>query len=148
MDDDVGGEETGGTTQVNDGRPDPAPLPDELLRMDSEFAVLSHPRRRYLLYTLTENPTWTLRDLATKVAAWELDIHEETVKSKQRDQVYVSLMHAHVPRLVDHDVITFDRESEIISKAQFADQILKVLAGMGGSVDSNLQSHAERGYHE
>ncbi|MDG5760323.1 helix-turn-helix domain-containing protein [Natronococcus sp. A-GB1] len=119
-----------------------------LLEMDTQFLVLSHPRRRYLLYTLAEQPQWSLRELATKIAAWEGDISEETVTADERDKVHVSLMHAHVPKLVDHDVIAFDRESEIISKGEHADQILKSLAGFGGSTDSGQESHAGREYNE
>jgi hypothetical protein len=70
------------------------------------------------------------------------------VPTDERDKVYISLMHAHVPKLVDYDVIVFDRESEIISKSEHADQILKSLAGFGGSTDSDQESHAGREYNE
>ncbi|SEH14717.1 hypothetical protein SAMN04487967_1734 [Natronorubrum sediminis] len=123
-------------------------FPDRLLEMDTEFLVLSHPRRRYLLYTLAERPQWSLRELATKLAAWELDVPEETITVDERNKVYVSLMHAHVPKLVDHDVVDFDRERETISKGEYADQILKSLAGFGASTDSDQESHAGREYHE
>jgi hypothetical protein len=70
------------------------------------------------------------------------------VTADERDKVYVSLMHAHVPKLVEYDIVDFDRESETISKDEHADQILKSLAGFGGSTDSDQESHAEKEYHE
>jgi hypothetical protein len=123
-------------------------IPDRILEMDTEFLVLAHPRRRYLLYTLAERPQWSLRELATKLAAWEFAIPEAAVTADERDKVYVSLMHAHVPKLADHDIVDFDREREILSKGEHADQILKSLAGFGGSTDSDQESHAGREYHE
>ncbi len=144
----TGGEDTDSTTHADGKQQGPPQVPDTLLQMDTEFAVLAHPRRRYLLYTLSEKPQWSLRELATKVAAWELDIPEETVTADERNQVYVSLLHAHVPKLVDYGVVGFNRESETITKGQHAGGILTMLAGLGGSADSTQQSHAEREYHE
>jgi hypothetical protein len=122
--------------------------PDRLLGTDTEFLVLSHPRRRYLFYPLAERPQWSLRELATKLAAWELDVPEQMVPADERDKVYISLVHAHVPKLVDHDVVVFDRDSEILSKGEHAEQILNSLAGFGRSTDSDQESHAGREYHE
>lgn len=147
MDNPDEGNDDSPTAHADDTQQQPPPLPDEFLEMDTEFAVLSHPRRRYLLYTLDEKNQWTLRELATKLAAWELDIPEESVTPDQRNQVYVSLMHAHVPYLVDHGVVNFNRDSGMLTKAEHADSILKKLAGMGGSTDRDQQSHAERDYH-
>jgi hypothetical protein len=145
MDEDSGGKDS--DSPADETQQEPV-FPDRLLEMDTEFLLLSHPRRRYLLYTLAKQPQWSLRELATKIAAWELDVPEETVAVDERDEVYVSLIHAHVPKLVDHGVVVFDRESEIISKSEHADQILKSLAGFGGSTDSDQESHAGREYHE
>lgn len=123
-------------------------FPAQILAMETEFTVLSQPRRRYLLYTLAEDPEWNLRELATKIAAWELDLPEEAVPEADRDKVYVSLMHAHVPKLVDHDAVAFNHETEILSKSEFTDQILKSLNGFGGSTDSQQEGHAGREFNE
>lgn len=42
----------------------------------------------------------------------------------QHERVYVSLIHAHVPKLVDESVLTFDEEHEMIAPAENATQVL------------------------
>ncbi|TYL36190.1 hypothetical protein CV102_23935 [Natronococcus pandeyae] len=116
--------------------------PQEILELDHVYEALDHPRRRYLCYTLLEDTRWTLTDLATKLAAWENDISEHAVTSDQRERVYVSLYHAHVPKLVDESIITFDDVTETITTAENAAQVLAALEGMGASLDSNQETHA------
>lgn len=115
-----------------------------LLEIDHLYEALTHPRRRYLCYTLHEATEWSLTDLATKTAAWENDIPEQEVTDHQREQVYVSLYHAHVPKLVDEGVITFDEATETIAAADHADQVLSALNGIGASLDAEQEIHAQR----
>ncbi|GAB3670011.1 DUF7344 domain-containing protein [Halopiger thermotolerans] len=118
------------------------PLPQAVLELDHVYEALGHPRRRYLCYTLLETTEWTLTDLATKIAAWENDIPDHEVTTLQRERVYVSLYHAHVPKLVDEGVITFDDATETITPAENAAQVLLALEGVGASLDSNQEAHA------
>lgn len=117
-------------------------LSPELLEIDHVYEALGHPRRRYLCYTLLEDAEWSLTELATKLAAWENDVPERTVTDHQRDQVYVALYHAHVPKLVDEGVISFDEVSETITAAEQADQVLRALEGIGASLDAEQEVHA------
>ena len=87
-------------------------LPPEVLDMESVYEALGHSRRRYLCYTLFEDTEWSLTDLATKIAAWENDVPGHAVTEDQREEVYIALYHAHVPKLVDTGVITFDEATE------------------------------------
>lgn len=116
--------------------------PEEILELDHVYEALGHPRRRYLCYTLLEDTEWTLRDLATKIAAWENDTADNTVSDRQRQQVYTALYHAHVPKLVDEGVITFDSMTERITPAEHAEQVLTALQGVGASLDTRLETHA------
>ena len=125
---------------------DPSSIDPAVLELDHVFSVLSHPRRRYLMYALAENPEWTLTELATKLASWEDGIDETAVDPHRRDQMYVSLYHAHVPKLVTEGVIDFDAESETIARAGHAEQVFAVLAGAGNSFDVAQESHASRAY--
>ncbi|MFB6135583.1 MAG: hypothetical protein ABEJ04_02385 [Halobacteriaceae archaeon] len=134
----AGGDETASQPPP---RIDPA-----VLELDHVFDVLAHPRRRYLLYALATDGEWTLRELATKLAAWEEDVDEAAVSDHVRDRVYVSLYHSHVPKLVDEGMVRFDEESERLSPAEHAGQVQAVLAGAGGSADSRQEQHAGRGY--
>jgi hypothetical protein len=116
--------------------------PPGILEIEPVYQALGHSRRRYLCYTLLEDTEWSLTDLATKIAAWEHDVPEHAVTDAQREGVYVSLYHAHVPKLVDEGVITFDEMTETITTAEHAEQVMAALEGMGASLDSNQETHA------
>ncbi|WP_440764371.1 DUF7344 domain-containing protein [Natronorubrum sp. DTA7] len=122
--------------------PDKQLLSPDFLEIEPVYEALGHSRRRYLCYTLLEATEWSLTDLATKIAAWENDIPEHAVTEAQREDVYVSLYHAHVPKLVDESVITFDEATETITTAEHAEQVLIALEGIGASLDSNQETHA------
>ncbi|XVH30435.1 DUF7344 domain-containing protein [Haloferacaceae archaeon DSL9] len=113
-----------------------------VLELDHVYSALGHPRRRYLCYTLLEDTKWSLTDLATKIAAWENDISESAVTERQRDLVYVSLYHAHVPKLSEEGIITFDDATETITTAHNAAQVLTALGGLGASVSVDQEAHA------
>lgn len=123
--------------------PDERALSQEILSLDYFYEALAHPRRRYLCYTLNEDTEWSLTDLATKVAAFEHDVPEHAITDSQRDQVYVSLYHTHVPKLAEEDVITFDLETETIAAAEHTDQVLTVLEGIGASLAMAQEAHGQ-----
>ncbi|WP_458186938.1 DUF7344 domain-containing protein [Haladaptatus sp. NG-WS-4] len=112
--------------------------------MDYVFQSIGNARRRYLLYTLQSKTEWSVTELATKVAAWETDTPEADVPQEDIDRMYVSLYHAHIPKLVDERVIEFDRERETIKPDEYAEQVLVALAGAGASLDSRQEIHARR----
>lgn len=116
--------------------------PPQVLESDHVYEVLSHARRRYLCYSLLGDAEWTLTDLATKIAGWENDIPERAVTEQQREQVYIALYHAHVPKLVEQNVVAFDDASETVTPAENADQVLTALEGMGSALDSAQGTHA------
>lgn len=116
--------------------------PPGFLEIEPVYEALGHARRRYLCYTLLEDTEWSLTDLATKIAAWENNVPEHVVTDDQSEEVYVALYHAHVPKLVDEGVITFDEATETITTAEHTEQVLTALEGMGASLDSNQETHA------
>lgn len=122
--------------------------PPGILEIDSVYEALGHPRRRYLCYTLLKDTEWSLNELATKIAAWENDIPDNEVTESQREEVYVGLYHAHVPKLIDEGVITFDEATETITTAEHAEQVLNALVGIGASLDSNQEAHARSEMNE
>jgi len=128
--------------------PDKQLPPRGILEIEPVYEALGHSRRRYLCYTLLEDTEWSLTDLATKIAAWENDIPEHTVTEDKREEVYVSLYHAHIPKLVDEGVITFDEVTETITTGEHATQVLAALEGIGASLDLNQERHARGGIDE
>ena len=131
-----------GVTSDTSAPPDRQLPPRGILDIEPVYEALGHSRRRYLCYTLLEDTEWSLADLATKIAAWENDVPDQAVTEDQREDVYVSLYHAHVPKLVDEGVVTFDDVTETITTAEHAEQVLAALEGIGASLDSNQEHHA------
>lgn len=88
--------------------------------LSAAFDVLAERRRRVALSVLREyDDDLTLADLAEEVARCEAtetdrlaDISPETVT-----EVYVSLYHDHVPRLVDADLLEYEQERDLVKPA-------------------------------
>jgi hypothetical protein len=78
---------------------------------DLAFEVLSCRRRRDALhYLLHQERTVELRELATKLAAWENDIPVEAVTYKQRMRVYTALRQSHLPKMDENGIVEFDAD--------------------------------------
>ena len=122
--------ETGFESPVTEARP-----PQQVPESDRVYEVLTHARRRYLCYSLLEDAERSLTDLATKIAGWENDVPERAVTERQRERVYIALYHAHVPKLVEEDVVAFDDASETVTPAENADRVLAALEGTGSALD-------------
>ena len=150
MDDESERTTTGGDLQrdVDEYIRTAQPPPTELLEMEFVFEALAHPRRRYIIYSLHSSTQWTLTELATKLVAWERDIPEEAVTDFDRDEMYASLYHAHVPKLVELDIVEFENggEVEVIVADENAPQVLAVLEGAGASLDAAQETHARSEY--
>lgn len=63
----------------------------------------------------------------------------------RRREIYISLYYAHLPKLVDEGVITFDEDTETITAAEHAEQVLQALESIGNALDSNQERHAREG---
>jgi hypothetical protein len=129
-------------TQSAAERRDDPPISPAILGLDHVYESLAHSRRRYLCYTLLEDTEWSFDELARKVAAWEYEVPDHDVTSRQQEEVYVSLDHAHVPKLVEDGIISFDDGAEATTTAEIAEQVLAVLEGIGASLDSTQEDHA------
>lgn len=91
-------------------------------RMEAACSLLAESERRYLLYQLAEDATANLEDVVTRVAAWELDARPASVGKEQRQRIYVSLVHNHLPRLADYDIIDYDlRSGDVVLDEGFDD---------------------------
>ena len=90
---------------------------------DHVFDLLADYRRRLALACLLDHePAVSLPDLAEEVAVREFgrpvtDLSGETVL-----EVYFSLYHAHVPMLVEADVVTYDQERDLVTVARNVDR--------------------------
>lgn len=113
------------------------------LELNEVFAVLGHPRRRYLLYALArEENEESLAEIAARIASWERDKAVEEVTDDERRDVQVSLYHSHIPKLSAVDVLEFDESEDTIVRAQNTQQVAGVLDGAGAELDSRQETHA------
>lgn len=116
--------------------------PGEPLELDTLLESLEHPRRRYLLYALSERSSLTLSELAAMIASWEAGIPPEDVDERDRDRAFIALYHAHVPKLEREGVVDFDGVTEVVTLGPNGPQVLNALDAIGGSRDTSLEEHA------
>jgi len=113
---------------------------EEVLELEHVYEALAHPRRRYLCYLLLAEPVWTLTELAAEIAAREDGSPDAAVDDGDLERVCVSLYHAHVPKLVDWKVVSFDEETETVAIAENAEQVLDALVAVGATLEETLES--------
>lgn len=98
------------------------------LELDEVFEALGHSLRRYLVSTLVNGGNEaTLSELSTKIASWELDKSENEVTDAERESIYISLYHSHIPKLADLGVLDYEEEGDIIVQAKNTEQVQAVL---------------------
>ncbi|WP_241431925.1 DUF7344 domain-containing protein [Natrialba chahannaoensis] len=95
-------------------------------RMEAACSLLSKLERRYLLYQLSDGRRANIDDLIDQIAAWELEGDGQggydAVDEETRQQVYISLIHNHLPRLADYEIIDYDlRSGDIVLDDGFED---------------------------
>lgn len=75
------------------------------------FPLLAHDRRRYVLHYLSQQVgAVSMNDLAEQIAIWEDD-----PTTDRYERVLTSLYHAHLPKLAEGGLITYDLERERVS---------------------------------
>lgn len=132
---------TGGGLSDSSGRPGsarnttpPWESSAAVLSLDPVFDALSHPRRRFFLYALHSEPGRPLSELAEQLLEWRMERRDGDVETDAR-QLYLSLYHTHVPKLVDCEVVEFDDDSGVVTHGPNADRALAALAGAVRSLE-------------
>jgi DNA-binding transcriptional ArsR family regulator len=105
-------------TDGDDAETEPSPpvqLDGGELSLDAIFHLLSNRRRRLALYFLSDvrGPVGR-EELARRIVTWEVDADIEEASGEQVTRTTVSLDHAHLPRLEDDGVVTYDREADVV----------------------------------
>lgn len=112
------------TTSEDDAPLDNVSLDDAgTLSPDDVHDLISSRRRRYVLYCLYlyETPT-TVPEVADRITAWDSGRTGE-IPPEKRSDVYLSLHHAHLPKLDAAGVVAYHRETERVDLAANAERV-------------------------
>jgi hypothetical protein len=84
--------------------------------LDDAFALLADQRRRLLLAVMrTYGEALTLPDAAEEVAVRETGHNVTEISAERVREVYLSLYHDHLPRLVDAGLLEYDQERDLVT---------------------------------
>ncbi|SEW22180.1 DUF7344 domain-containing protein [Natrinema salifodinae] len=84
--------------------------------LDDAFALLANQRRRLLLEVMrTYDEELTLPDAAEEVAIRETGHNVTNISPEHVTEVYLSLYHDHLPRLVDAGLLEYDQERDLVA---------------------------------
>lgn len=108
-------------------------------RLDELLECLTKSRRRLVLYYLQENDVADVEELATEIAAWEMDVLPDDVPIDHREDITRELLHNHLPRLAETKCIEYDRRSGTVRYTELPtllDRILRLLSKLEGKSNS------------
>lgn len=84
--------------------------------VDSVFQALAAQRRRLLLEVLRHHDQeLTLPDAAEEVAQLEANRSITELSAERIANVYISLYHDHLPRLVEAGLLEYDQERDLVA---------------------------------
>jgi len=87
----------------------------DLHTLSNAFELLGHERRLRAILCLRESEgRMPIRDLATEIAAIERGSCPDEVSDEAVTRVYISLLHTHLPRLYEMNVVEYHRATEYV----------------------------------
>ena len=94
--------------------------------LDDWLGLVTDWKRRGIIQLLRQSSDGkvTVDDIATELGNWV--IHHDRDQLVNQDQLAIELIHHHLPKLADRDVISFDRERGTV-QYQAIDQLETVL---------------------
>lgn len=101
-------------------------------QQDELFDVLSNQRRRVLLCSLqgAETPV-SVEELTTKLVRWQAQQPLPNRSGDERDAIKISLVHNHLPRMAEAELIKYNATQEKV-----------LLANETGELRAHLQTMA------
>ena len=89
--------------------------------IDDAFGLLANERRRLFLQVMrTYGESLTLPDAAEEVAVRETGRQMPNISAELVREVYLSLYHDHLPRLVDAGLLEYDQQRDLVSPQALA----------------------------
>lgn len=97
------------------------------LAEDQFYRALASVHRRRLLYHLLENGESTVEELSSVLSGWELTPGEKMSTPTDRSAIRLRLLHNHLPRLVDADLIAYDADAGIVQLESVHPRVMEVI---------------------
>ncbi|QRV15174.1 DUF7344 domain-containing protein [Haloterrigena salifodinae] len=110
-------------------------MESERLSLDIVYGLLSEARCRYLLYYFLKNDHANIESISLQIAAWEQGESIEVVTEAQKQRVTTSLVHSHLPKLEDHDLIEHDNRTGDVIVSDGFDEISETVRQARASED-------------
>lgn len=103
------------------------------VHQDELFDALAHSHRRFTLgYLRTGEPPLSVRELTTELATWEGQRPvDDRSGGSDRDAIGISLVHNHLPKMVEAGLVTHDAMAKTVALADRADEGRAYLRAMG-----------------
>ena len=109
-------------------------LQRDTLEPETVYSLLANRVRGYLLRYLSVTDRTTVSEAAQRITDWQ---RETTVTTSEMDQtaVLVQLVHNHLPRLSQYDIVEYDRSSEEIAPGPNFEAIAPYVSNLEISID-------------
>lgn len=107
-------------------------------RTNCIFSLLSDSRRRVVLYVVADDGRATVDELVDTILANE---GNSRPTEREREQVVVSLLHKHLPKLADAGVVEHRTETETVVRSDGIDRLepfLSAIPADDAPAESNL----------
>ncbi len=94
------------------------------LSPETAFELMASPRRRHAVAVLVDaDGPLDARTVARRVAARREDVRPEAVADERVDRTVLSLCHAHLPKLDEAGVVTYDDASGRVELGAASDAV-------------------------
>ncbi|MWG36334.1 DUF7344 domain-containing protein [Halomarina oriensis] len=102
--------------------------PDDLSK-EQALTLMSRPRRRHVVHALLEadDGALTREELVNILAAGRQATHPSDIEDDRLRTIDTSLVHLHLPKLDNHDVVEYDRDSGHVELSETASDVLPLL---------------------
>ncbi|GAA0506368.1 hypothetical protein GCM10008992_01620 [Halorubrum aquaticum] len=97
------------------------------LAEDQFYRALTSPHRRRLLHYVLEKEESTVEELATVLSGWEATTTGTMYTSADRSEVLLQLLHNHLPRLDDAELIEYDSNVGTVRRGSLHPRVADVI---------------------
>ena len=114
----------------------------EFTELDRVLEGIANGRSRRVLYSLAESDVETLDALVDEVVEREVGLPAAMTSGERRDRIRADLVHTHLPRLADLELVEYDPREETIDNGDLPprfDEFLAVFRAMESHPDPDTR---------